>query len=147
MITREVVNGVESASPSIPKQCEVLLAAIKEVIQTEPNHLQRFATTLSKFATTSNLSLASAIQVDIGKRIIGCSLVRYTLLDKYFPLEVGITSNTNEPPPSTSPLIPLPNIPPPSIPLPSISPVSVLSPIPAPSILSPSQMSITSSGK
>ena len=70
MITREVVNGVESASPSIPKQREVLLAAIKGAIQTEPMHLQRFATALSKFATTSNLSLASAIQVDIGKRII-----------------------------------------------------------------------------
>ena len=70
MITREVVNEVESASPSIPTQREVLLAAIKEVIQTEPNHLQRFATTLSRLPTTSNLSLASAIQVDIGKRII-----------------------------------------------------------------------------
>ena len=70
MITREVVNGVESGSPSIPKQREVLLAAIKEVLKTEPNHLQRFATALNKFATTCNLSLASAIQVDIGKRII-----------------------------------------------------------------------------
>ena len=68
MITREVVNGVESASPSIPKQREVLLAAIKGAIQTEPNHLQRFATALSRLPT--NLSLAGAIQVDIGKRII-----------------------------------------------------------------------------
>ena len=70
MITREVVNGVESASPSIPKQREVLLAAVKGAIQTEPMHLQRFATTLSRLHTTSNLSLAGAIQVDIGKRII-----------------------------------------------------------------------------
>ena len=70
MITREVVNGVESASPSIPKQREVLLAAIKGAIQTEPIHLQRFATTLSRLPTTCNLSLGSAIQVAIGKRII-----------------------------------------------------------------------------
>ena len=69
VITREVVNGVESASPSIPKQREVLLAAIKGAIQTDPNHLQRFATALSRLHTTSNLNLASAIQVDIGKRI------------------------------------------------------------------------------
>lgn len=70
MITREVVNGVESASPSIPKQREVLLAAIKGAIQTEPIHLQRFATALSRLPTTNNLSLGSTIQVDIGKRII-----------------------------------------------------------------------------
>ena len=70
VITREVVNGVESASPSIPKQREVLLAAIKEVIQYEPAHLQRFTTALRRLPTTCNLSLASAIQIDIGKRII-----------------------------------------------------------------------------
>lgn len=156
MITREVVNGVESASPSIPKQREVLLAAIKGVIQTEPNHLQRFAIALSRLPTTSNLSLGSAIQVDIGKRIISLvySLVTHIYpLDKYFPLpKVGVTSNTDEskiPSPSISPLIPPPSISPPISP-PSV-PSPVLSPTPAPSmspsVLSPSQVPIKSSGK
>ena len=146
MITREVVNGVESASPTIPKQREVLLAAVKGAIQTEPNHLQIFATTLNRLPTTSNLSLASAIQVDIGKRIIGlvCSLVTHIYpLDKYFPLpEVGVTSKA---PLSISPLIPSPSISPPISP-PSVS-SPVLSPTPAPSVLSLSQVPITSSGK
>ena len=65
VITREVVTRVESARP-IPKQREVLLAAIKAAIQAEPNHLQTFAAALCKLST-SNIKLGRAIQVDIGK--------------------------------------------------------------------------------
>ena len=90
--------------------------------------------------------------------------IGYTLLDKYFPPpEVRITSNTDEPPPSTSPLTPSPSISPfPSTSPPSISPPSISSLIPSPSISSPiaslsvlpassalplSQMPTASSGK
>lgn len=65
MITRGVVNKVESASPSIPKQREVLLTAVKEAVLSESNNLQLFACVLCKLS--NNVRLGQAIHNDIGK--------------------------------------------------------------------------------
>ena len=65
MITREVVTRVESASPSIPKQREVLLTAVKEAVLSESNNLQLFACVLCKLS--NNVRLGQAIHNDIGK--------------------------------------------------------------------------------
>ena len=64
VIARQVLTGVESASPSVPKQREVLLAAIKEIVWTTYNSLQRFASVLCKF--TGNAKLGKAILSDYG---------------------------------------------------------------------------------
>ena len=64
VITRQVITGVESASPSVSKQCEVLLAAIKEVVWTSYNSLQTFASVLCKF--TGNAKLGKALLSDYG---------------------------------------------------------------------------------
>ena len=65
VITWQVVTSVESASPSIPKQREVLLDAIREVIRLNYNTLQTFASVLCKF--TRNVPLGTAIQRDYGE--------------------------------------------------------------------------------
>ena len=65
VITQQVLTSVESASPSIPKQREVLLDAIREVIQFNYNALQTFASVLCKF--TRNAPLGTAIQRDYGE--------------------------------------------------------------------------------
>lgn len=43
MITGQVMTNVESASPSISMQCEILLAAIKEAVKINYSLLQTFA--------------------------------------------------------------------------------------------------------
>ncbi|XP_019857326.1 PREDICTED: uncharacterized protein LOC100636424 isoform X2 [Amphimedon queenslandica] len=53
VITGQVLASVESASPSVPNQREVLLAAMREVIQNKYSLLQTFASVLCKF--TGNL--------------------------------------------------------------------------------------------
>ena len=68
VITWQVVTSVESASPSIPKQREVLLDAIREVIRFNYITLQTFAILLCKF--TRNVPLGTAIQRDYGEYII-----------------------------------------------------------------------------
>ena len=65
IITWQAVTSVESASPSIPKQREVLLDAIREVIRFNYNTLQTFASVLCKF--TRNAPLGTAIQRDYGE--------------------------------------------------------------------------------
>ena len=65
VITWQVVTSVESASPSIPKQREVLLDAIREVIRFNYNALQTFASVLCKF--TRNAPLGTDIQRDYGE--------------------------------------------------------------------------------
>ena len=65
VITQQVLTSVESASPSIPKQREVLLDAIREVIRFNYNALKTFASVLCKF--THNAPLGTAIQRDYGK--------------------------------------------------------------------------------
>ena len=65
VITWQVVTSVESASPSIPKQREVLLDAIREVIRFNYITLQTFASVLCKF--TRNVPLGTDIQRDYGE--------------------------------------------------------------------------------
>ena len=67
VITRQVITSVESASPSVPKQREVLLAAFKEIVWTSYNSLQTFANVLCKF--TGNAKLGKAILNDYGNSI------------------------------------------------------------------------------
>ena len=63
-----MVTRVESASPSVPNQREVLLTAVSEAIQTEPNRLQMFAVVLCRMsASTNNVHLGQAILNDFGK--------------------------------------------------------------------------------
>ena len=64
VITGQVLASVESASPSVPNQREVLLAAIKEAIQRNYSLLQTFASVLCKFS--SNVKLGTIIQRDYG---------------------------------------------------------------------------------
>ena len=66
VITREVVTRVESASPSVSNQREVLLTAVSEAVQTEPNFLQTFAVALYGM-NTNNVRLGQAILSDISK--------------------------------------------------------------------------------
>ena len=65
VITRQVLDSVESASPSIPAQRVALLAAVREAVRTKYTHLQTFASVLCKF--TGNAQLGAAIQRDYGK--------------------------------------------------------------------------------
>ena len=58
VITQQVVTSVESASLFIPKQCKVLLDAIREVIQFNYNALQTFASVLCKFPDNAQLGVA-----------------------------------------------------------------------------------------
>ena len=67
IITREVVTRVESASPSLSKQREVLLNAISETIRIKPTSLQTFANVLCSIST--NFSLGQAIKDDYSKYI------------------------------------------------------------------------------
>ena len=59
VITRQVIT-----SPSVSKQREVLLAAVKEVVGTSYNSLQTFANVLCKF--TGNAKLGKALLSDYG---------------------------------------------------------------------------------
>ncbi|XP_019854917.1 PREDICTED: kinectin-like [Amphimedon queenslandica] len=65
VITGQVLASVESASPSVPNQHEVLLAAIIVAIQNKYSLLQTFASVLCKF--TGNIKLGTIIQRDYDK--------------------------------------------------------------------------------
>ena len=65
VITGQVLASVESASPSVPNQREVLLAAIIVAIQSQYSLLQIFASVLCKF--TGNVKLGTVIQRDYGE--------------------------------------------------------------------------------
>ena len=65
LITGQVLASVESASPSVPNQREVLLAAIIVAIQSQYSLLQTFASVLCKF--TGNVKLGTVIQRDYGE--------------------------------------------------------------------------------
>ena len=65
VITGQVLASVESASPSVPNQREVLLAAIIVAIQSQYSLLQTFASVLCKF--TGNVKLGTVIQRDYGE--------------------------------------------------------------------------------
>ena len=67
LITGQVLASVESASPSVPNQREVLLAAIIVAIQSQYSLLQTFASVLCKF--TGNVKLGTIIQRDYGELI------------------------------------------------------------------------------
>uniref|UniRef100_A0A1X7SRL0 Uncharacterized protein n=1 Tax=Amphimedon queenslandica TaxID=400682 RepID=A0A1X7SRL0_AMPQE len=62
VITGQVLASVESASPSVPNQREVLLAAIIVAIESKYSLLQTFASVLCKF--TGNVELGTVIQRD-----------------------------------------------------------------------------------
>ena len=61
-----MVTSVESASPSVPNQRKLLVTAVSEAVQTEPNSLRTFASALCRM-NTNNLHLGQAILSDIGK--------------------------------------------------------------------------------
>uniref|UniRef100_A0A1X7TIX6 Death domain-containing protein n=2 Tax=Amphimedon queenslandica TaxID=400682 RepID=A0A1X7TIX6_AMPQE len=74
VITGQVLASVESASPSVPNQREVLLAAIIVAIQSKYSLLQTFASVLCKF--TGNVKLGTVIQRDYDKTFNdNCQLV------------------------------------------------------------------------
>uniref|UniRef100_A0A1X7T5P8 Uncharacterized protein n=1 Tax=Amphimedon queenslandica TaxID=400682 RepID=A0A1X7T5P8_AMPQE len=62
VIRGQVLASVESASPSVPNQREVLLAAIIVAIESKYSSLQTFASVLCKF--TGNVKLGTVIQRD-----------------------------------------------------------------------------------
>ncbi|XP_019861548.1 PREDICTED: uncharacterized protein LOC109590027 [Amphimedon queenslandica] len=62
VITGQVLARVESASPSVPNQREVLLAAIIVAIETKYSLLQTFASVLCMF--TGNVKLGTVIERD-----------------------------------------------------------------------------------
>uniref|UniRef100_A0A1X7TN73 Death domain-containing protein n=1 Tax=Amphimedon queenslandica TaxID=400682 RepID=A0A1X7TN73_AMPQE len=62
VITGQVLASVESASPSVPNQREVLLGAIIVAIESKYSLLQTFASVLCKF--TGNVKLGTVIQRD-----------------------------------------------------------------------------------
>ncbi|XP_019858424.1 PREDICTED: uncharacterized protein LOC109586659 [Amphimedon queenslandica] len=65
VITGQVLASVASASPSVPNQREVLLAAIIVAIESKYSLLQTFASVLCKF--TGNVKLGTVIQKDYDK--------------------------------------------------------------------------------
>ena len=67
VITGQVLASVESASPSVPNQREVLLAAIIVAIHSQYSLLQTFASVLCKF--DGNEELGTVIQRDYGELI------------------------------------------------------------------------------
>ena len=67
VITGQVLASVESASPSVPNQREVLLAAIIVAIQSQYSLLQTFVSVLCKF--TGNVKLGTVIQRDYGELV------------------------------------------------------------------------------
>ena len=68
VITSQAFTSVVSASPFVPAQRDVLLAAVGEAVQTKYTLLQTFASVLCKF--TGNAQLGAAIQRDYGKYMI-----------------------------------------------------------------------------
>ncbi|XP_019858709.1 PREDICTED: uncharacterized protein LOC109586932 [Amphimedon queenslandica] len=68
VITGQVLDSVVSASPSVPNQREVLLAAIIVAIESKYSLLQTFASVLCKF--TGNVKLGTVIQRDYDEKFI-----------------------------------------------------------------------------
>ena len=68
VITGQVLASVESASPSVPNQREVLLAAIKEAVQRKYSLLLAFASVLCK--VTDNVQLGKSLLRDYGEESI-----------------------------------------------------------------------------
>ena len=87
IIKRDVVTCVESASPSLPKQREVLLNAVNEAIMINPTGLQTFASILCTIST--NLLLGQAILDDYSKykpcSQINMICIPAMLLGNFFP--------------------------------------------------------------
>ena len=65
VITDQALTNVKSASPSVPTQHDVLLAAVGKAVQTKYTLLQTFAIVLHE--CTGNESLGADIQRDYGK--------------------------------------------------------------------------------
>ena len=96
VITGQVLASVESASPSVPNQREVLLAAIIVAIDSKYSLLQTFASVLCKF--TGNVKLGTVIQRDYGElkyRII-FSFISVLILDTQFSTDEFVTIEMEE---------------------------------------------------
>ena len=65
VITYLALNSIKSAGPSVSKQREVLLAAVRAAIYNNFIFLQTFASVLCKF--TDNVQLGEAILTDYGE--------------------------------------------------------------------------------
>ena len=65
VIADQALTNVKSASPSVPTQRDVLLAAVGKAVQTKYTLLQTFASVLHK--CTGNESLGADIQRDYDK--------------------------------------------------------------------------------
>ena len=68
VIAGSVLSDVESASPSLPKQREVLLSVVREAVQSRHTSLRKFASVLCKF--TDNVQIGEAILRDYRKYMI-----------------------------------------------------------------------------
>lgn len=68
VITQDVLSSVVSASPSVPKQCDILLAAVRKAVQNKYTLLQTFASVLCNI--TGNVQLGADIQRGYGKWIL-----------------------------------------------------------------------------
>uniref|UniRef100_A0A1X7UWC6 Death domain-containing protein n=1 Tax=Amphimedon queenslandica TaxID=400682 RepID=A0A1X7UWC6_AMPQE len=77
VITGQVLDSVESASPSVPNQREILLAAIRKAIQSNYSSLQTFASVLCK--SNGNVELGTFIQRDYNKHISSNEVVNITI--------------------------------------------------------------------
>ena len=84
VITGQVLASVESASPSVPNQREVLLAAIMVAIHSKYSLLQTFASVLCKF--TGNVKLGTVIQRDYGESITFhiIAMILFCFIDQSF---------------------------------------------------------------
>ena len=68
VITHDVLGSVVSASPSVSKQRDILLAAVRKAVQNKYTLLQTFASVLRNI--TGNVQLGADIQRDYGKWIL-----------------------------------------------------------------------------
>ena len=97
MLTGEVLNDVESAGPSLKKQREALLVAVKEAVQIRDRNLQTFASVLCKF--TGNMKLGTAIHRDYGKLVKVTKLYMFNcdvFLDEAFTKSDEVTLETDK---------------------------------------------------
>ena len=114
VITQDVLGSVVSASPSVPKQRDILLAAVREAVQNKYTLLQTFASVLCNF--TGNVQLGADIQRDYGKWILYLQLCDYHLFKgKYFNndnenlVKVTISDDTSTDTASTRTITPSPS--------------------------------------
>ena len=68
MIAGSVLSDVESASPSLPMQREVLLSAVREAVQSRHSTLRKFASVLCKLP--DNVQIGEDILRDYRKYMI-----------------------------------------------------------------------------